>query len=75
MWVHKHKPELEHIPHDVKQIQDFVTNYSKQKKKALLLHGPTGTGKTAAIHALARKLGLELIEVNASDHRNAAEIN
>jgi len=75
MWVHKHKPELEHIPHDTKQIQDFVTNYSKQKKKALLLHGPTGTGKTAAIHALARKLGLELIEVNASDHRNAAEIN
>jgi len=74
MWVNKHKPDLEHIPHDTKKITDFVTNYKKQKKKALLLHGPTGTGKTATVHALARKLGLELIEINASDDRNAAEI-
>lgn len=74
MWVNKHKPELEHIPHDTKKIVDFVTNYSKQKKKSLLIHGPTGTGKTATIHTLAKKLGLELIEISASDHRNAAEI-
>ncbi len=74
LWVQKHKPKLEHIPADTKQLRDFVTNYAKQKKKALLLHGPSGTGKTAAVHALARELGLELIEVNASDHRNAGEI-
>jgi replication factor C large subunit len=75
LWVGKHKPELEHIPHDTKQLYDFVTNYSKQKKKALLLHGPTGTGKTAAVHALAKRTGFELIEVNASDYRNSDEIN
>ncbi len=75
MWANKHKPELENIPHDTKQLYDFVTDYSKQKKKSLLLHGPTGTGKTAAVHALARRTGLELIEVNASDYRNADEIN
>jgi len=75
MWASKHKPELEHIPHDTKQLYDFVTNYAKQKKKALLLHGPTGTGKPAAVNALAKRTGLELIEVNASDYRNADEIN
>lgn len=75
LWAYKYKPELEQIPHDTKQLYDFATNYAKQKKKALLLHGPTGTGKTAAVHALAKRLGFELIEVNASDHRNAEEIN
>jgi len=75
LWVQKYKPKLEHIPHETKQLRDFVTNYPKQKKKALLLHGPAGTGKTAAVHALANELGLELIEINASDFRNANEIN
>ncbi len=75
LWVHKHKPELEAIPHDTKQLYDFATSYAKQKKKALMLWGPTGTGKTAAVHALAKRTGFELIEVNASDYRNADEIN
>jgi len=73
LWTQQ-KPELEHIPHDIKKIQDFVTNYSKQKKKAMLIHGPTGTGKTATIHAIARKYDLELVEINASDYRTADEI-
>ena len=75
LWVQKYKPELEHIPHDTKPLYDFATNYSKQKKRAMMLHGPTGTGKTTAVHALSKRLGFELIEVNASDHRNADEIN
>jgi len=74
LWVDKYKPKLEHIPHETKQLIDFAANYSKQKKRALFLHGPAGTGKTAAVYALAEKLGLELIEVNASDFRNADEI-
>jgi replication factor C large subunit len=75
LWTYKHKPELEHIPQETKQLYDFATNYAKQKKKAMLIHGPAGTGKTTAVHAIAKRLGFELIEVNASDYRTADEIN
>lgn len=54
----------------VQLLKDFVLNYKKQKKKALLLHGPVGCGKTSLVHALARELDYEIIEVNASDTRN-----
>lgn len=74
LWTLKYRPQIEQIPHETKQIVDFVSNFKKQKKKALLLYGPTGTGKTAAVHALARKMNLELVEVNASDYRTAGEI-
>jgi len=75
LWVDKYKPSLEEVPQDIKQIVDFVTNYAKQKKKALLIHGPPGTGKTVVVHALAKKDNLELIEVNASDFRTDDQIN
>jgi len=58
----------------LKKIKDYLLNYKKQKKKAILLYGPTGTGKTSAVHAIASDLNLELIEVNASDQRNADQI-
>src|SRR3989338_2700301 len=54
----------------IKQMQSFVENFKKQKRKAMLLHGPTGNGKTVAVHALAKDSNLELIEINASDFRN-----
>jgi len=39
------------------------------KRRAAFLFGPPGTGKTAAVQAVARELGYDLLEVNASDHR------
>jgi len=75
LWVDKYKPKLEDIPQDTNKLKDYVNGYSKQKKKALFIHGPAGTGKTSAVHALAREQNFELIEVNASDFRNANEIN
>ncbi|MDD1666263.1 MAG: replication factor C large subunit [Methanomicrobiales archaeon] len=38
-------------------------------RKPLLLHGKAGTGKTSAAHALARDMGWEILELNASDQR------
>ena len=59
----------------IAQLKDFVLNFKKQKKKALLLYGPSGTGKTTSVHALAHDVGLEIVEVNASDTRNKENIN
>ncbi len=59
----------------VSTIIKYIQDYKKQKKKALLLHGLTGTGKTVAVYAIAHDLDLEIVEVNASDFRNEAGIN
>lgn len=40
-------------------------------KKALILYGPPGSGKTTTATVLANEAGVPLIEMNASDERNA----
>ena len=52
------------------ELSDFIKNYSMQRKKAALLYGPSGVGKTLSVYALALKCGYEIIELNASDFRN-----
>ena len=59
----------------LRELQNFIINFKKQKKKAALIYGPSGTGKTCSVYALANELGLEVYEVNASDFRNAEQIN
>src|SRR3989338_839835 len=58
----------------VNEIVSFIKNYKSERNKALLLYGATGTGKTSSIHAVASEEGLEIVEVNASDFRNASQI-
>ena len=41
----------------------------KRGARAALLVGPPGTGKTTCVHLAAKKLGLQLVELNASDTR------
>src|SRR3989338_5746090 len=78
-WFRKYSPDLtkEVIGQDtsVNEIKKFIHDYKKQKKKALLVYGPTGCGKTVAIYAVADELGLEIVEVNASDFRNEEGLN
>ncbi len=75
-WIVKYVPQSTEIHQPgIKAIHDFLATFKKQKKKALLLHGPTGVGKTTAVLALAKELSRELVEVNASDTRNAEQIN
>ncbi|KAJ7989766.1 hypothetical protein DPEC_G00307920 [Dallia pectoralis] len=40
----------------------------------LLITGPTGVGKTAAVYACALELGFKVFEVNASSQRNGRQI-
>ncbi|XP_047963216.1 uncharacterized protein LOC125207783 isoform X1 [Salvia hispanica] len=41
-------------------------------KNVLLVTGPVGSGKSAAIYACARDQGFQIIEINASDWRSGA---
>jgi replication factor C large subunit len=76
LWIHHYRPaKLTAVPQpDAVRLEQFVRDFSKQKKKAMLLYGPSGTGKTCAVHALANELGWEVVEVNASDTRNEEQI-
>lgn len=51
-------------------IKNFILSYKKQKKKALLLYGPPGVGKTQSVYAASNEFDLELLDLNASDFRN-----
>jgi replication factor C large subunit len=44
------------------------------KKRAVILHGKAGIGKTSSAHALANDFGWKVIELNASDERNRESI-
>lgn len=52
----------------VMQIRNFLKFFPK--KRALILNGPVGTGKTTMALNLAKENNLELFELNASDLRN-----
>ncbi len=54
-----------------------VTNFLKTfpMKKALILNGPVGVGKTCIAIALAKEFNLELFELNASDLRNRSKLD
>jgi len=44
-------------------------------KRAIILHGPPGTGKTTLAHVAAKEANSELFELNASDFRNKIKLN
>jgi replication factor C large subunit len=74
-FTHKYKPKTtkEIIGQDkaLKELKEKISEYGSRKiRKALLVYGPSGVGKTSTIHALANEMDLEIIEVNASDVRN-----
>ena len=59
----------------VKELENFILNFNKQKKRAALVYGHSGTGKTSSVYAIGREHGMEVVEVNASEFRNQEQIN
>jgi len=78
-WTRKYIPktlkDIEGQHAAVSALKQFVENFKKQKKRAILLHGAPGCGKTSCVYALANDLNLEMLEINASDFRNAEQID
>tara|TARA_Y100000034_G_scaffold126499_1_gene177820 strand:+ start:524 stop:1693 length:1170 start_codon:yes stop_codon:yes gene_type:complete len=56
------------------KLSYFIKNFKEQKKKALTLFGPTGTGKTCSVYAFAKENDYEVLELNASDVRNKSNV-
>ncbi|HLD02263.1 MAG TPA: replication factor C large subunit [Candidatus Nanoarchaeia archaeon] len=73
-FAEKHRPKSlkEFGSHGIgiSELRDLV-----YRKKPVILHGPTGTGKTSAVYALAKDLDYDVIEINASDERNKDRIH
>ncbi|MCX8169811.1 MAG: replication factor C large subunit [Candidatus Methanomethyliaceae archaeon] len=80
-WVDRFKPKtLQEIVGNynaASELLEWVKSYlaGKADKKAALLYGPPGNGKTLSTHLVAEALDLELIEMNASDFRTEEVIN
>jgi replication factor C large subunit len=76
-WTRKYNPkrlaDIEGHASAIEELRKFITHF--KKGKALLLYGESGGGKTSSVYALAHELDLELIEINASDTRNADQID
>ncbi|MFX0150735.1 MAG: AAA family ATPase [Candidatus Hodarchaeota archaeon] len=79
-WTQKYAPRRrsEVVGNDdsVNSIIAYLNKFRNTKlrsrlvKKALLLHGPPGIGKTSSVLAIANALNFDVVMVNASDKRN-----
>ncbi|UGV40778.1 replication factor C large subunit [Methanococcoides orientis] len=79
-WVEKYRPKsLSDLVGNKKSVVD-MREWAESwlsgvpEKRAVILHGPAGVGKTSAAHALAKDFEWETIELNASDQRTAGAI-
>ncbi len=77
-WSELYRPEkIEDIVEQdeaVEKLKDYIDKFPS-KKKAIILNGPPGVGKTTLVHAVANEMDSEIFELNASDLRNKSSMN
>ena len=68
LWTERHAPDLADLPQA--EVRERLANVVAEPMN-LLVHGPPGAGKTAAVRALARELhadpDADLVEINVAD--------
>jgi len=75
-WADRYRPksvsELIISVSSLEKISQWLDQWKEgvPLKKALVLYGPPGVGKTSAALAIAHDLGYPVVEMNASDQRN-----
>ncbi len=72
-WIEKYRPksfnEIKGQELVIEKLKSFI-KYFGTGKKAIILHGPPGAGKTTLAYIAARETNSEIFELNASDLRN-----
>lgn len=71
LWIDRHCPSRVEEMVGNKKAREEVLGFVHQfrKGKALLLHGPSGVGKSLLPALVAKELQLHVIEISASDER------
>jgi DNA polymerase III delta prime subunit len=68
LFCEKYKPETIEECILPLEIKNTFINYRESKRiPNLILHGPSGIGKTAVVIALAKQLGIDFMKVNGSN--------
>lgn len=78
LWVEKYRPQKIADVIGNEEAKTAFVDWLKSKrhtKKAVLLFGPPGVGKTTLVNAAANEFGFRVIEMNASDTRTEKAIN
>ena len=82
-WTEKYRPrsffEIKGQDEALRIVKKFISDFylgalTKKGKKALILHGPPGIGKTALAYVIAKETNSEIFELNASDLRNKIKL-